>query len=190
MTDIDALIKGGHTPGPWKVSFYDCGDRDYYDHNGPTPSIQAPDDQDCAIVHWDGFKQEYWSSANGNQKQIEANARLIAAAPDLLEALTIERAKVAALEDENAKLKANLAAARNYIPHSHIDGDLRTDKTEAARWRGVAGELAATVTFATDSLCFDLREMLEFGDHYNQAVVDAIGRLRAALTRFKQESGQ
>ena len=66
--------------------YYDCGDRAYRDHNGPCPSIDA-EGQDACVVHWDGFKQEYWSSANGDQKQIEANARLIAAAPDLLEAL-------------------------------------------------------------------------------------------------------
>lgn len=77
-----------HTPGPWRVVWYDCGDKPHYDHNGPCPLIDAPEDQDCAIVHWDGFKQQYWSSANGNQKQIEANAALIAAAPCMLAALT------------------------------------------------------------------------------------------------------
>lgn len=73
------------TKGPWSVFFYDCGDKSHYDHNGPCPSIVAPDDLDCDIVHWDGFKQEYWSSANGNQSQIVANAHLIAAAPELYE---------------------------------------------------------------------------------------------------------
>lgn len=75
-----------HTPGPWDVCFYDAGDKSYYDHNGPCPSVVARD-HDCAVVHWDGFKNKYWSSANGNQSQIVANALLIASAPGLLEAL-------------------------------------------------------------------------------------------------------
>ena len=81
------------TKGPWRVVEYDAGDTAHYDHNGPCPSIQAPDDQDCAIVHWDGFKQKYWSSANGNQREITANAAMIASAPDIaaayLEALAV-----------------------------------------------------------------------------------------------------
>ena len=64
------------TPGEWTICVYDCGGTPHYDHNGPCPSVQS-DSEDCGIVHWDGFKQEYWSSANGNQKQIEANAEAI-----------------------------------------------------------------------------------------------------------------
>lgn len=101
--DVAALLDGT-TPGPWTVCEYDCGDRSWYDQNGPCPSIQAPDDQDCAIVHWDGFKQKYWSACDGNQKQIEANARMIAAAPDVFR-------EVLRLHDELARVREALAAA-------------------------------------------------------------------------------
>lgn len=73
-----AALDRAATQGVWKSIFYDAGDRDYYDHNGPTPGIFC-DEADCGIVHWDGFKQKYWSSANGHQAQIEANAALIVA---------------------------------------------------------------------------------------------------------------
>lgn len=76
-----------HTPGPWSVVYYDAGDCDFYDHGGPCPSVQAPDEEDCAIIHWDGFKQKYWSSANGNQRQIEANAARIVACVNACEGL-------------------------------------------------------------------------------------------------------
>lgn len=67
-----------HTPGPWNVTIDDCGPL------AGRPGIFASDELDCAIVHWDGFIQQYWRSARGD-KEIHANARLIAAAPDLLE---------------------------------------------------------------------------------------------------------
>jgi hypothetical protein len=71
------LLSASATPGDWRMIYYDCGDTPHYDHNGPCPGIFS-DTEDAAIIHWDGFKQEYWSAANGNQKQIEANAKLIA----------------------------------------------------------------------------------------------------------------
>ena len=67
-----------HTPGPWRVIVDDCGPL------AGRPSVVASEELDCGIVHWDGFVQEYWRSARGD-KEIEANARLIASAPDLLE---------------------------------------------------------------------------------------------------------
>lgn len=101
--ELEALLAAA-TPGPWWVCEYDAGDTDHYDHNGPCPSIQAPDEQDCSIVHWDGFKQAYWSSAHGNQRQITANAALIAMAPDLAAEVLRLRADVAGLMAANAAL--------------------------------------------------------------------------------------
>jgi len=74
------MANTAYTPGPWHVVIDDDGNP-----LSGRPSIQASDELDCAIVHWDGFIQDYWRSARGD-KEIHANARLIAAAPDLLEA--------------------------------------------------------------------------------------------------------
>jgi hypothetical protein len=70
-----------HTPGPWEIIIDDDGNP-----LSGRPMIAAAPELDCAIVHWDGFVQPYWRSARGD-KEIHANACLIAAAPDLLEAL-------------------------------------------------------------------------------------------------------
>ena len=72
MTDTPA-----HTPLPWHVVEYDAGDCAHYDHNGPCPGIFPDDKYDTCVIHWDGFKQQYWSSANGDQRQIKANAAFI-----------------------------------------------------------------------------------------------------------------
>jgi hypothetical protein len=69
------------TPGPWEVIIDDDGNP-----LSGRPSVQASDELDCGIVHWDGFVQEYWRSARGD-KEIHANAHLIAAAPELYDAL-------------------------------------------------------------------------------------------------------
>lgn len=74
-------IEGGWTPGPWRVVVDDTGKRPL-----TVPSIQASEELDCAIVHWDGFWQPYWQSARG-EKEWNANARLMAAAPELFAAL-------------------------------------------------------------------------------------------------------
>ncbi len=50
------------TPGPWRIVIYAAG----------------------RWVHWEGFKQKFWSSARGDREML-ANARLIAAAPEMAE---------------------------------------------------------------------------------------------------------
>lgn len=99
------------TPGDWRVFYYDCGDCAHYYHNGPCPSIMADKEQDCAVVHWDGFKQKYWSAANGNQGQIEANAALIVALrnnlPTILSALD-EAEEVKRLREENGRMRTTI----------------------------------------------------------------------------------
>lgn len=102
------------TPGPWRVGLYDAGDCSW--HSG-TPSIEAPEDLDCAIVHWDGFAQQYWRSARGDA-EIHANAHLIAAAPELYEALAEAEEQLSLLAkrpDDNwwvQKARAAMARAR------------------------------------------------------------------------------
>ena len=58
-----------HTPGPWHI------------HNGSPTTVVGPTG---------GWIAQLWKWATG-KKMAEANARLIAAAPDLLQALKIAR---------------------------------------------------------------------------------------------------
>ena len=74
-------LNEARTKGPWSVCYYDAGDKDEWDQ---CPSIQAPESEDCAVVHWAGFKQRYWQSAHGDQRAIDANAAAIVAALNAL----------------------------------------------------------------------------------------------------------
>lgn len=71
-----------HTPGPWIVGYYDFLDQQVY--------IDAPSgDPDLGYKSWEGVAIAYGceeSPFKGLEKA-KANAMLIAAAPDLLEAL-------------------------------------------------------------------------------------------------------
>lgn len=75
------MSEAKHTPGPWHIIIDDDGNP-----LSGRPMVAAEPELDCAIVHWDGFKQRFWESARG-EKEMHANARLIAASPCLLEAL-------------------------------------------------------------------------------------------------------
>jgi hypothetical protein len=66
--------------------------------------VSASDELDCSIVHRAGFKQEYWGDLS--QREAIANARLIASAPELLEAL-----KLAMQDWENMRVVSSASRA-------------------------------------------------------------------------------
>lgn len=71
-----------HTPGPWIVGSYDFLDQQVY--------IDAPSgDPDLGYKSWEGVAIAYGceESPSKGLEKAKANAMLIAAAPDLLEAL-------------------------------------------------------------------------------------------------------
>jgi hypothetical protein len=77
MTVGEGMNTPKHTPGPWRI--FNAG-------RGRTLSIHGPrgelgTNEDC-VVNWPGF-----DSCDKPKRERVANARLIAAAPDLLEAL-------------------------------------------------------------------------------------------------------
>lgn len=69
---------GKNTPGPWKL-------------DASTLTVTTPDAVEARIAEIDGD--------NCDWEQAEADARLIAAAPDMLEALEEARTQVAILQD-------------------------------------------------------------------------------------------
>ena len=63
--------KAAHTPGPWRL----------FNSNGVLCVKSSDPDSKNEVVHWSGFDGSHYPKAT------VANARLIAAAPDLLKAL-------------------------------------------------------------------------------------------------------
>ena len=92
----------GFTPGPWESIIDDCGQL------AGRPGVSASADLDCSIVHWDGFVQHYWRSARGD-KEIHANAALIAAAPDLHRIATEQAVEIERLREALEDAKYDLA---------------------------------------------------------------------------------
>lgn len=78
-----------HTPGPWKVAKYQVGTvvTNYEPKEGRTVGYSCGNDFVADLD--DGKYHKYL-----DEKEREANARLIAAAPDLLEALEVARERV------------------------------------------------------------------------------------------------
>ncbi|WP_256825374.1 hypothetical protein [Pseudomonas juntendi] len=85
-----------HTPGPWVLDTIQTSVGICH-RIGPFPP-RRPDDE---TVRHACLYADYPSACNPADKELEANARLIAAAPDLLTALVsvVENAKQRAFED-------------------------------------------------------------------------------------------
>ena len=87
-----------HTPGPWEVN----------EDNGIVFS-QNKDGGTCVAVFEDVPKtRPFWEDGEG---QIKANARLIAAAPDLLAAAILARGSLLSIEPGYAELTAAINKA-------------------------------------------------------------------------------
>jgi hypothetical protein len=90
-----------HTPGPWRSIIDDTGGQ----WSGWPLCITAENEDDRSVVRTGGQWPYEWDAAT-SQREAVANARLIAAAPDLLEALE--------------SLVANLAEG-DFISETRID---------------------------------------------------------------------
>ena len=63
-----------HTPGPWLIEAQNC-------HSGDIATVHNTDEK------WVTIYAPHWMETGMDEKEQSANARLIAAAPDLLDAL-------------------------------------------------------------------------------------------------------
>ena len=119
-----------HTPGPWIVRLDDTGGQ----FTG-WPSVVATDELDCSIVHRAGFKQEYWGDLS--QCEAIANARLIAAAPDLLAELkTLRRAYVSLLETGRDRIIQHGGQCDSVEVMEAADPYLKSSKSAIAKATG------------------------------------------------------
>jgi|GEM_PF-1034835 len=115
MTTQTEGVKAGHTKGPWSL-----GAEPYHDHVfGPDGFEIAETPTSCAIHrdYFEGRMGGHWGTTPGAHREVrdgetEANARLIAAAPDLLEAIDPDALDVSADQCQRAGLGAVATALR------------------------------------------------------------------------------
>lgn len=105
------MSEAKHTPGPWSVFIDDSGDQ----WTGWPLSIYAENEEDKTVVRTGGQWPYEWDAAT-SQVEAVANAHLIAAAPELLEAL-----------------KEMLAEKDDYMRRNKLGDPLRETVSKMAR---------------------------------------------------------
>ena len=95
-----------HTPGPWRSIVDDTGGQ----WSGWPLCIVPENDDDKSVVRTGGQWPYEWDAAT-SQREAVANARLIAAAPDLLEALLTALPYVEDHEESNVYKRGAVARA-------------------------------------------------------------------------------
>lgn len=94
-----------HTPGPWEADYDEYGDEIWYGGSGQGLwTIKGPGS--CYLAGMAGEDEE-----PGSREQAEADARLISAAPDLLEALKYARRFMNNVEHDVALIDAAIRKA-------------------------------------------------------------------------------
>ena len=94
-----------HTPGPWLTAIQEC-------HTGDIATVYHTTDG------WVSIWSENWAITGMDREEQSANARLIAAAPDLLEALKLMVEQFtkgnapSTVKDSETRIKAHAAIAK------------------------------------------------------------------------------
>ncbi len=101
------MSESKHTPGPWKVFICDDGGK----WSGWPLAITAVNDEDKNIARPGGFYPYTWDAAM-SQREAVANARLIAAAPDMYDALKAIAADSRFISGEPLLLQTRAAIAK------------------------------------------------------------------------------
>lgn len=108
LTLFGVRFMGKHTNGPWASKGHDGK---YFSKHGWSVDHDREGSWISVPVHRGGYVVALVVDADGDDEQLEANAALIAAAPDLLEAIQGVRSFIEMFHGDLTKIDAAIAKA-------------------------------------------------------------------------------